>query len=571
MKILVVEDSPPSRALLKKLILRMGHEVTEADNGKQAWDMIKEGTVKMVVSDWIMPEMDGLDLCTRIRGEALNSYVYVIMLTAKDSKQDLVKVFESGADDYIPKPFNPDELRARILTGVRILQLEEDHRKLQRNLIESRNKLSVVFDALQEQIFVLDREFKIISANQAFTKTADCDSRDCNDQNFMGLTAFHANLGIRQDEIQDLLSTVFEKGIVRKRMIHHKDAEGNETYNEVQCLPVKGKEAQVFQIVVVIKDLSEEKRKSKEIHELNNKLINSFADIEQKNEKLKNALKHLEQTQTQMVQSEKMASIGQLAAGVAHEINNPTGFVSSNLRSLTEYQQTFRDVISQCDSIIEKILASEGDKPLPVEIRSACEEVKQFEDRNDVDFLLEDVVELIADCREGTDRITKIVMDLKDFAHPGEEKIQSADINAGLESTLNVVNNEIKYKATVIKDYGEIPTVAGYPQQLNQVFMNILVNAAQAIEKQGEIHIRTRSRNGHAQVMISDTGSGISQENIHKVFDPFFTTKEIGKGTGLGMNIAYNIIKKHNGTIDIQSEIGKGTTFIINIPAEKEI
>jgi signal transduction histidine kinase len=179
---------------------------------------------------------------------------------------------------------------------------------------------------------------------------------------------------------------------------------------------------------------------------------------------------------------------------------------------------------------------------------------------------MEDVTDLIGDCREGTDRIKKIVLDLKDFAHPGEDKIQTLDINNGLESTLNVANNEIKYKATVQKDFGEIPAIKGYPQQLNQVFMNILVNAAQAIEKKGEITIRTSQVDDQVEVRISDTGSGIPEENLQKIFDPFFTTKDVGKGTGLGMNIAYNIVKKHHGTIAVASQVGKGTTFTIRLP-----
>jgi signal transduction histidine kinase len=176
--------------------------------------------------------------------------------------------------------------------------------------------------------------------------------------------------------------------------------------------------------------------------------------------------------------------------------------------------------------------------------------------------------DLIQDCREGTERIKKIVIDLKDFAHPGEDKLQVADINNGMESTLNVVSNELKYKATVTTDFGVLPEVKCYPQQLNQVFMNILVNAAQAIEEQGEINIKTTHVNGYVEIAISDTGSGISEENLNKIFDPFFTTKDVGKGTGLGMNIAYNIIKKHNGTIDVESKVGEGTTFTIRIPTE---
>jgi len=269
-----------------------------------------------------------------------------------------------------------------------------------------------------------------------------------------------------------------------------------------------------------------------------------------------------------MLQSEKMASIGQLAAGVAHEINNPTGFVSSNLKTLSDYHEDIAELIEKYHELIANLESEENRGALSELFCGSLEQLKAFEKDIDIEFLMEDITDLIGDCREGTDRIKKIVIDLKDFAHPGEDKIQSIDINNGIESTLNVVNNEIKYKATVHKDFGNIPSVQGVPQQLNQVFMNILVNAAHAIDKKGEIHIKTRSIDRNVEVIISDTGSGIAKENLTKIFDPFFTTKDVGKGTGLGMNIAYNIIQKHNGTIQVESEVGKGTTFTITLPTE---
>ena len=293
------------------------------------------------------------------------------------------------------------------------------------------------------------------------------------------------------------------------------------------------------------------------------------AEIEAQNAELKSTLKRLEDTQAQMLQSEKMASIGQLAAGVAHEINNPTGFVSSNLKTLLDYQEDIAGLIGKYHELVALLESDQHLESLPECVKFSIQELKAAESDIDIDFLMEDINELIGDCREGTDRIKKIVIDLKDFAHPGEDKIQSMDINHGLESTLNVVNNEIKYKATVKREFGEIPNIQGYPQQLNQVFMNILVNAAQAIEKKGEITVKTGAVENFVEVTISDTGCGIPKENLQKIFDPFFTTKDVGKGTGLGMNIAYNIVKKHNGTIRVDSEVGKGTTFTIRIPVEQ--
>ena len=217
---------------------------------------------------------------------------------------------------------------------------------------------------------------------------------------------------------------------------------------------------------------------------------------------------------------------------------------------------------------LEKILKNSNQKNLSSEIKKQIKIVSDYEEEIEIDYLKDDIPELLKDCKEGTGRVGKIVGNLKNFAHPGNSEKMLVDINKGLESTLNVANNEIKYKATVTKDLGEIPMVEGYPQKLNQVFMNILVNAAQAITEKGEIKIVTEQKGRYAVVSISDNGCGIEKENISKIFDPFFTTKEIGKGTGLGMNIAYNIIKEHKGKINIKSEVGKGTVFTITLPVQ---
>jgi len=189
----------------------------------------------------------------------------------------------------------------------------------------------------------------------------------------------------------------------------------------------------------------------------------------------------------------------------------------------------------------------------------------------DLDFVKGDMTALIKECQDGAERIRKIVSDLKDFAHPGDRELKYADINRNLDSTLNIVWNELKYKATVNKEYGDLPQVECYPQQLNQVFMNLLVNASQAMEKQGEINLTTRAVDGHVEIKVSDTGVGIPKESLSKIFDPFFTSKDVGKGTGLGLNIAYNIIQKHKGTIEVDSTVGAGTTFTIRIPADEAI
>ena len=276
--------------------------------------------------------------------------------------------------------------------------------------------------------------------------------------------------------------------------------------------------------------------------------------------------KEKKQLEAQLLQSEKMASIGRLAAGVAHEINNPTGFVSSNLKTLSDYIEDIMGLFKEYRKLISN-LKKNSDICGPLsEISEQLKRIVDLENEVDLEFVLKDIFDLIDESKEGTERIKKIVQDLKDFAHPGQDKPKFADINQNIDSTVNVVWNELKYKADVIKDYGDLPRVQCYPQLLNQVFMNLLINAVQSIEKRGEINIKTRANNGYVEIKISDTGSGIPKENLNRIFDPFFTTKDVGKGTGLGLNVAYNIIKKHHGKIDVNSGVGKGTTFTIKIP-----
>jgi len=266
----------------------------------------------------------------------------------------------------------------------------------------------------------------------------------------------------------------------------------------------------------------------------------------------------LEGAQNQLLQSEKMSSIGQLAAGVAHEINNPIGYVYSNLGALEKYVQ---DTFGMLD-LYEQAESSITDEAARAKLKTAREKL-------DIAFLKEDLRSLMVESKDGITRVKKIVQNLKDFSHvDASDEWHFDDLHNGLNSTLNIVNNEIKYKADVIKEYGDIPQVECLSSQLNQVFMNLLVNAAHAIEERGTITIRTGSQGDEVWVEIADTGKGIPPENLKKIFDPFFTTKPIGKGTGLGLSLAYGIIEKHHGRIEVQSEVGKGTIFKVWLPVK---
>ncbi|MCC6544136.1 MAG: PAS domain S-box protein [Nitrospirae bacterium] len=311
---------------------------------------------------------------------------------------------------------------------------------------------------------------------------------------------------------------------------------------------------EIYPLVTELTQLNEELEKSVNRRTDELRIAKEASDV---------ALKKLQQTQAQLIQSDKMASIGQLSAGIAHEINNPTGFVLSNLKTLNEYISDIKGLLEEYDTLLQSCGAISDE-----DVLSHMKQVEEFKKKIDVVFLLDDIEQIFTETQDGMRRIMKIVKDLKEFSHTGSDSPEYADINKGLEGTLNIVWNEIKYKAEVKTLYGDIPHVLCYPQQLNQVFMNIFVNAAHAIESKGVITIRTFCEGDNVFVEISDTGCGISPEHVSRIFEPFFTTKPVGMGTGLGLSVAYAIIRKHYGDITVSSLIGSGTTFNICIPIE---
>ena len=281
--------------------------------------------------------------------------------------------------------------------------------------------------------------------------------------------------------------------------------------------------------------------------------VTIWTDVTEKasaQEKLALRNRELEAAQKQLVQAEKLASIGQLAAGVAHEINNPIGYVHSNIGTLQTYITELMKLLDAYETLPENNV------------------IHALRQRIDMAYLREDMPSLIRESQEGITRVKKIVQDLKDFSHvDSSQDWQSADLHHGIDSTLNIVSNEIKYKAEVVKQYGALPSVECLPSQLNQVFMNLLVNAAHAMgAERGTITIRTGTQEDKVWLEFEDNGNGIPPELQQRIFDPFFTTKPVGKGTGLGLSLSYGIVQKHHGNIAVRSEVGKGTTFRIVLP-----
>ncbi|GMV97990.1 MAG: hypothetical protein AMXMBFR83_23430 [Phycisphaerae bacterium] len=283
-------------------------------------------------------------------------------------------------------------------------------------------------------------------------------------------------------------------------------------------------------------------------------------------EQAKARSEELLEAQRQVMQSETLASLGQLAAGVAHEINTPIQFVGDNLRAISDFLDELVSLTDQYRELIAQI-------PAEGPIQKAIEQVRQAEAACDLEYIRDDAPKAVTQGLEGVQRVAHIVRAMKDFSHVDRGQISLVDVNRSLETTLTVARNEYKYVADIQQDFApDLPQIEAYGGELNQVFLNILVNAAHAIGdtgKRGVIALRTRCLGDQVEVSISDTGTGIPEAVRNKVFDPFFTTKPVGKGTGQGLNIAHQIVVgKHGGALTFESQMGKGTTFFIRLPVK---
>ncbi|WCN12747.1 HAMP domain-containing protein [Marinomonas mediterranea] len=286
-------------------------------------------------------------------------------------------------------------------------------------------------------------------------------------------------------------------------------------------------------------------------------LRDNIVKLEEMNEALK-------QTHAQLIQSEKMASIGTLAAGVAHEINNPVGYVMSNVRMLSEYIEFYREAISKIRAL--DIHASES------ELIASIESMGSWFDEQDIEFIQSDTLDLVKDTVDGTERIRDIVSGLKEFSHSSPDTVmQFANLNEAIERTLKIAHNELKYKSKVVTKLKDIPVVECNVGQIQQVLLNLVINANHSIEENGLIQIQSGVLGSEVFVSVRDNGCGIPAEMKKKIFDPFFTTKEVGKGTGLGLSIVYGIMKDHKGRIDLESTPGKGTKFTLYFPVQSQL
>ncbi|MBI3284115.1 MAG: response regulator [Burkholderiales bacterium] len=423
--ILIVDDTPANIGVLVDYLEEHDFRIVVAQDGEEALQRAQFAKPDLILLDVMMPGIDGFETCRRLKAHTEARDTPVIFMTALTETGDKLTGFEVGAVDYVSKPFQIEEVLARINTHLAL-------RLMQRQL-QAKNQ------QLQQEI------------------------------------------AVRQTAEQSLL----------------------ESYAQLKT----------------------SKQKQEELHQ-------------------------------QLLQAEKMASIGQLAAGVAHEINNPIAFVNSNLNTMHDYMNDLLELIA----VYERAESGLAQQP------ALLETIQTTRDKLDLPFVRSDLANLMQESLDGVQRVRRIVQDLRDFSHAGEVQRLSSDLHQGLDSTLNIVWNELKHKAKVSKEYGALPDIVCVPAQLNQVFMNLLINASHAVGQDGVISIRTGRSESEGWIEIADNGAGIAPENMQRIFEPFFTTKPVGQGTGLGLSLSYGIIQQHGGRIEVESAVGAGTTFRIWLP-----
>lgn len=548
-RLLLVEDDL-SQARLIELIFKRSEfpaELHLAHSLADARKLLGTMTFDLVITDFNLPDGWGMELLPTDPSTRIHP---VMLLTGQGDEKVAVEAMKMGALEYIVK--TDESIRALPGTVTRVLrewgnvllrremeealrqkqlELEEKHRQLQQVfqlVCQGKREWELTIDCVSDLIIRTDNHGKIRRANRA---VAELTGRGFNDLVGKDLAEVLGDLqvgesGQGQVEMHHLASG-------RWFMIN--------SYRFEQAEIGSGS-------VITGHDYTT-------IRELNLRLEDSNRMLAAKSHELESAYDELKRTQAKALHQEKMATIGQLAAGVAHEINNPMGFIQSNLGTLEKYLARVTDYLAAQEALLARVASPEQLAELGERRRAAK-----------VDVILGDIGDILRESLDGAGRVRKIVSDLKGFTHQdvgGEEEVE---LNQLLESTVPIVWNEIKYKATLHRDYSELPAVFCQPRLISQVFANLLVNAVQAIEKQGEITVRTWREESFVCLSVADTGQGIPENVLKRIFDPFFTTKEVGVGTGLGLSISYDIIKQHGGELLVESTPGAGSTFTIRLP-----
>jgi PAS domain S-box-containing protein len=450
------------------------------------------------------------------------------------------------------------EIERRRAERRRFERRERERKKMEEALRESEEKRRIILEDIEEAYYEAD-----LNSRFTFVNNAMCNNLGYTREELIGQRYWHLVDETTIEMLQEAVGRSYKTNEPIKMLdLEAIKKDGTKLIYETSISVIRDFEGTVIGFRGISRDVTKRremedalKRNQEELIKKNKEIDESRGNVQLTLKKLEEAYEELKTSQSKILRQEKMASIGQLAAGVAHEINNPIAFIMSNLRTLDKYLQRLTDFIQAQSEVIKSLNDADSIKKL----KKKRKELK-------LNYVISDIKGLITESLEGSERVQKIVRELNCFSRMDEEEYRDADINECVESALNIVWNELKYKSTLKKDYGNLSLLKCYPRQIEQIFVNLLINAIQAIEEQGEIKIKTWEEDGLIWIAISDTGRGIPQESLSKIFEPFFTTKDVGKGTGLGLSIIYEIIQRHKGDITVKSEVGKGTTFTIKIP-----
>ncbi len=422
-------------------------------------------------------------------------------------------------------------------------------------LLDRKQVLNIIW-GMDESLIVLSTEADIWFVNRATEKMLGYDVNELVGKPFVDFMVDW------KSEFCARLMELTSMGPLTDYRADYLGRDGERVPVSLNCSALKDNSTGIYLgMVIVARDMRDLMRL---ISELEDAKAGLEVKVKERTSELEGAYAELKEAQTQLLQKEKMVSIGQLAAGVAHEINNPLSFIMSNISAIESFTQDLSDVIGACSEAL-RLVGSSGAKSLGA-VSSAEEYIRDM----DPGSTIKEVMEIVKESRTGGLRVMEIVSNLKDFSQIDSAKSRYTDINSCLESTLKVVSGASESQFKISSYYGEIPDILCRPAELNQAFMNLFINATQAMDKDGEIEVRTYEGDGHIFIVIKDTGMGIPDENMGKIFEPFFTTRQVGAGTGLGLSVVYNIIKAHDGWVDVKSIAGVGTTFTIALPTTVE-
>jgi PAS domain S-box-containing protein len=484
------------------------------------------------------PDDPGTSIITVLK-QLTHGRVPIILLVEDENADSVLDGLKRGAQDVLPRNGYTSALLRRTIC----FAIERHRMMLQEN---ARNQVfRNVIANIPHFVFWKDHDSIYQGCNQHFADAAGVGSPENivgkSDHDLVWTTEESDHY--RQCDREVMASDTPMLNIEETQL----QADGVQRAVLTSKVPLKDAEGGSLGILGIYQDVTEQRELERLLHK-------RTAALEDTNAQLL-------ASQGQLVHSEKMASIGQLAAGVAHDINNPVGFVISNLNTLTFYLKTVGAALKMHQALCDCLKADRLDQ-----VAALLADIDTFDLEEDLAFVLDDAAQLLAESLDGADRIKGIVQNLRNFARHDESDVAEADLNHGLQSTLKMVWNELKNHCTVNEEYGDIPLLRYHPGQLNQVFMNLLINAGQAIQGEGTVTIKSWLEDENICVSVADTGCGIPAEQQTKIFDPFFTTKPVGKGTGLGLSVSYGIVQAHGGNIEVSSEVGKGSTFTVVLP-----